>query len=135
MKFTDISIIDPILSIIVAIFIFTNALKNFKSVLDLFLEKIPNGIDTNEIKEHLLKLKNVIDVHHIHIWSIDGFNNYATMHIVVEKEDKNLKNKIREELREHDISHVTIEIETKDEVCSNSKCSINISSINEHHHH
>ena len=135
MKFTDISIIDPILSILVAIFIFTNALKNFKSVLDLFLEKIPNGIDTNEIKEHLLKLKNVIDVHHIHIWSIDGFNNYATMHIVVEKEDKNLKNKIRAELREHDISHVTIEIETKDEVCSNSKCTINISSINEHHHH
>ena len=36
-----------------------------------------------------LKIKDVDDIHHIHIWSIDGFNNYATMHIVTKS--KNIK--------------------------------------------
>ena len=135
MRFTSINILDSILSILVALFILINAIKNFKSVLDLFLEKIPNGINIKEIKEHLLEIKNIIDIHHIHIWSIDGFNNYATMHVVIKNSDKNIKNKIRTELKEHGISHVTIELETEDEKCLNSTCEINTSKVNEHHHH
>ena len=45
MKFTDISVIDPIMSIGVAIFILINTLKNLKVVLDIFLEKTPTEID------------------------------------------------------------------------------------------
>ncbi len=44
MRFTDFSILDPIMSIGVAVFIIVNALKNLKEVLDLFLEKVPNNI-------------------------------------------------------------------------------------------
>ena len=39
MRFTDFYIIDPLMSIGVAIFILINALKNLKDVIDLFLEK------------------------------------------------------------------------------------------------
>lgn len=135
MKFTDISIIDPIISILVAIFILVNTLKNLKSILDLFLEKTPNGIDVNEIKEHLLKIKDVYDIHHIHIWSIDGYNNYATMHVVTDLKNKNVKQEIKEELKEHGISHVTIELEEKDEVCFEENCDIKIEHSDHHHHH
>ena len=41
MRFTDIKIIDPIMSIGVAIFIFVNAIRNLKEVIDIFLEKLP----------------------------------------------------------------------------------------------
>lgn len=95
MRFTDISIIDPILSIGVALFILINALKTLKEIVDLFLEKTPKAIDIEEIKEHLLGIKGVIGVHHIHIRSIDGFNNYATMHVVVDCDDTEIKNKIK----------------------------------------
>ena len=44
MKFTDISIIDAIMSILVSLFILINTIKNLKSIIDLFLEKIPNNI-------------------------------------------------------------------------------------------
>lgn len=44
MRFTDFSILDPIMSIGVAVFIIVNAFKNLKEVLDLFLEKVPNNI-------------------------------------------------------------------------------------------
>lgn len=135
MRFTDISRIDPIMSILVAIFIFVNALKNMKSILDLFLEKIPNGISVDEIKKHLLEIDNIIDVHHIHIWSMDNSNNYATMHVIVEDKNVNIKHKVREELKEHGISHVTIEIEDRTEKCQDTKCNIDVSNTNIHHHH
>lgn len=134
MKFTNILVIDSILSILVAVFILINALKGFVKILDLFLEKIPNGISIEEIKEHVLKIKNIIDVHHIHIWSIDGYNNYATMHVVTNENNKELKEKIRKELKYLGISHVTIEIETKDEICDELKCKVDVCNINHHHH-
>ena len=41
----------------------------------MLIEKLKN-VDIEEVKEHLLDIKGVKNVHHIHIWSIDGYNNY-----------------------------------------------------------
>ena len=133
MKFTDISIIDPILSLLVALFILKHAIDNFKLILDLFLEKTPININIDELKEHILKIKGIKDVHHIHIWSIDGYNNYATMHIV--SNDKSVKEKVKEELKEHGIAHTTIELEDIDEKCMDEECEVNIDNNHSHHHH
>lgn len=137
MRFTDIRIIDPILSILVALFIFKNAMNNFKSILDLFLEKTPNGISISELKEHLLKIEGVKDIHHIHIWSIDGYNNYATMHIVTDEEVSKIKKSVKEELKEHGVSHTTIEIENTDEICEEETCEIDTEhkDFHNHYHH
>ncbi len=131
MKFTDISILDPIMSLVVAIFIMINALKNFKSILNIFLEKTPENISIQKIKEIVLDIEGIIDVHHIHVWSMDGYNNYATMHVVVDKNIENIKELIRHELEENGIGHVTIEIESSKEICDDKKCSIK----SEHRHH
>ena len=135
MRFTDIRIIDPILSILVALFIFKNAVSNFKSILDLFLEKTPNGISISELKEHLLGIEGIKNVHHVHIWSIDGYNNYATMHIVLDGYNKKIKKLVKEELKEHGISHTTIEIEDSDEICEDETCKIDTEHPHSHHHH
>ena len=137
MKYTNIYIIDSILSILVAIFILVNSLKNFKAIIDLFLEKTPNNISIPELKEHLLKIKVIKDIHHIHIWSIDGYHNYATMHIVSKDISKKLKDKVRKELKEHNITHVTIELENIDEHCHDEECVIDngINHSSHHHHH
>lgn len=137
MRFTDISIIDSLMSMGVAIFILINASKNLKEVLDLFLEKIPNDISIDEIKNHICQIDGVIDAHHIHVWSMDGHHNYATMHIVADENSHTIKDKIREELKEHGIGHATLEIESKDEHCHEEHCHIehNNSSAHHHHHH
>ncbi len=135
MRFTDISIIDPLMSMAVAIFILINAIKNLKEVLDLFLEKIPNNISIEEIKEHLIEIDGVLGVHHIHIWSMDGQQNYATMHIVAEENSHTIKDKIREELKEHGIGHATLEIEGKDDHCHEEHCHIDHTHHSGHHHH
>ena len=136
MKFTDISLIDSIMSIGIAIFILVNAFKNLKEILDLFLEKTPKNVSIEEIKKHLLEIKEIVDVHHIHIWSMDGVTNYSTMHIVTEdKNIKKLKNKIREEMNEFGISHTTIEIEDKNDNCDEKECEIKVNSEGHNHHH
>ncbi len=135
MKFTDFAIIDALMSIGVAILILINALKNLKEVLDLFLEKTPGGIDVNDLKEHLSEISGVLDVHHIHLWSIDGINNYATMHIVTNAVASEIKHKVREELSEHGINHVTIEIESETEQCAEINCTPQFGNSNHHHHH
>lgn len=135
MHFTDFQLIDPILSIGVAIFIFANALGNFKEIVDLFLEKTPHGISIDELRQHVLSIKGVQDVHHVHVWSMDGYNNYATMHVVCKNPTPALKTFIREELCEHGISHVTIEMEQPDEHCQLQACHVEPIKASPHHHH
>ena len=134
MNFTDIRILDSIMSIAVAIFILINSLKNLKKVLDLFLEKTPDDINIDELKTHLIQIKGVDDIHHIHVWSIDGFNNYATMHIVSKSNDiAKVKKEIREELLEHNISHAILE--TEEEACDDKECHVELKEHSHHHHH
>lgn len=134
-KFTNISYIDSIMSILIACYILFHALTNLKAVLDLFLEKTPKGIDIEHLKKHLLDIDSVLDVHHIHIWSIDGVNSYATLHIVTDSKNPNIiKMKVREELLEHNIVHTTIEIETSKEKCDENECHVKLNSTSHHHH-
>ena len=137
MNFTDIKIIDPLMSIGVSVFIFINAFKNLKEVSDLFLEKTPRGINLDEIKRHISEINGVEEVHHIHIWSMDGNSNFATMHVVTDSEAHEIKEKVRAELYEHGISHVTLELEAVGEHCHEKDCKahLNINTGHSHHHH
>lgn len=136
MKFTDISLIDSFMSIGIAIFILINALGNLKNILDLFLEKIPNDITIDEIKKHLSEIDGVNSVHHIHIWSMDGNCNYATMHVVTNSKDVNkLKKLIKAEMMGHGIAHTTIEIEEKGDHCDDINCNVKMNTKPGHYHH
>ena len=134
MNFTDIRMLDSIMSIGVAIFILTNSLKNIKKVLDIFLEKTPDNINIEELKKHLMKIKDIYDIHHIHVWSIDGYNNYATMHIVTKSNNiEKVKQNIRDELLEHNIVHSILE--TEKEECDEKECNVKFTTEHQHHHH
>ena len=135
MKNTDFALLDPIMSICVALFIFVCAYKNLKNALGVFLEKAPDNINIEKLKKHITKIDGVIDLHHIHIWSIDGENAYATMHVVFNGESHKIKEKVREELREHGIAHATLELETEGEHCDEMNCAPPEQCGAHHHHH
>ena len=135
MRFTDFALIDPIMSIGVAVFILVHAIKNLKEAIDLFLEKTPHGITIQEMREHIAQLEGVLDVHHIHIWSMDGQAHYATMHIVTNADAHQIKEKIRAEAWEHGISHVTLELESEGEPCHEKNCSVTFTANALCHHH
>ncbi len=135
MKLTDFVLIDPILSIAVALFILCHAAGNLKEVMDLFLEKTPRGIDPQEIAEHLSHIEGILDVHHIHIWSLDGHNHCATLHIVTDADPHTIKDPVRQELRDHGIPHATLELESSTDRCHHTHCHIEAHSSTCHHHH
>ncbi len=138
LHFTDWVFIDSIISIAVALFILMGTFKNFKTVLDIFLEKTPRGISVNKIKEYLIQLDGVADVHHVHVRSIDGFRNYASAHVVLECYQASIKERIREELSHFGIVHSVLEIELMGEECQTPECTIDHGdkhSCTHHHHH
>lgn len=135
MRFTDFALIDPLMSIGVSVFIFINAVKNLKVVIDLFLVKTPHEMDVQEIREHVMHIDGVLDVHHIHIWSMDGQSNYATMHVVTNGDAHEIKELIREELQEHGIGHATLELEAEGEHCHEPHCHVEPATSSGHHHH
>lgn len=136
MRFTDISMIDSIMSIGVAIYILVHTFSNFKEIIDLFLVKTPSGISLDEMRKHLCEIDGVNDIHHIHVWSLDGMSNYATMHVITDKKDySSIKKKVREELEEFGIGHVTIEVEDFKDDCSSKECEVKTSQMNHGHHH
>jgi cation diffusion facilitator family transporter len=136
MKYTNINIIDPILSIIVSLYIFYNAQKNMKEVLNIFLEKTPKNIDIDQVEEKVLKVKGVLGIHHIHARSIDGYTNFATLHVIVKKYNSNIKHEVKEELEKLGICHSTIELEEENEKCHEELCEMdNKKIIHNHHHH
>ncbi len=135
MRFTAISILDPLLSMGVAFFILVSAVKNLAEAFTLFLKKVPHGIRVAEIKEHLCEIDGVLDVHHVHVWSIDGYHHYATLHVVTRGVPCDIKEAIRQELHEHGINHITVELESEGEYCCEQQCRTSLASAGHHHHH
>ena len=135
MKFTDIRLIDPIISLGVAMFILVCALRNLKEAVFLFLERVPSGIELGEVRERILAIEGVIDVHHIHIWSLDDRENCATMHIVTNADSAVIKEKVRGEMFSLGISHATLEIEQEGERCPEENCLKNKLGVSCCHHH
>lgn len=127
-KLTNFYIIDPILSIFIALYILFHAYSHIKEVFDIFMQKVPDNIDINKIKKNLeKKFDSIKDIHHIHVWTMDGEKNYLTAHILLnsklsESNIKKLKSDIKEYLHDLNIEHCTLEIEYFDEKCDSLNC-------------
>ena len=122
MYFFDWPIIDPILSIGISIFILINVYKSLKESLKIILQAVPENMDMDLLKTTLQSFQEIEDIHDTRLWSLDGTNHVLTIHVVLAKDlslEKLylLKHKIRKELHDLKIEHVTIEFERKGEEC------------------
>ena len=125
--FIDIPIIDPILSIVITIYILFNVVKNLKEVLNVFLQGVPKNLSISEIEQEMLKATDLLSVHHTHIWSLEGEKNLLSTHLLVsddtdQKKMIALKENVRERMKKKGIDHVTIEIEFESEDCKTRNC-------------
>ena len=135
MRFTNFYLLDPILSIAIAIFVLFGSFLSFKEITDIFLMKKPKHIDVARLKSHILEIAGVHDIHHLHIWTIDGERVYATLHIVAVQYSAEIKSAVKRELHEQGITHTTIEMETAEEECFVRECMIQPHPRHAHHHH
>lgn len=127
MYFFDVPVIDPILSVLISIYILIHVFRNINTSMRIILQGTPVEIDIDEIKEELLSFEEISEIHDLHLWSIDGNYHVVTTHVVIKEalameQLATLKTKIRLKLEELNIQHATIEFETKDEICCLESC-------------
>ncbi len=120
--------LDGILAIMLSSWVIYNVFKNLKHSLSVFLQAIPSGINIDTIRASILKMEGVKDVHHMHVWTLDGEKHILTTHVQVNPilstaSADELKKKIKTYLLEHKIDEATIELEWSADNC-----------IDPHHH-
>ncbi|MBT3337840.1 MAG: cation transporter [Anaerolineae bacterium] len=122
---TDLYILDPILSVLINLYVLYNVFGNLRKTLALFLQAVPDSYNLPDIEHGLAKIAQVLSVHHTHIWSLDGEDHVLTTHLVVDpdanKEDLvRIKNSVREVTKDLSLAHSTVELEFEED-CSMSE--------------
>jgi cobalt-zinc-cadmium efflux system protein len=126
LAFTDIYILDPLLSILISLYVLYNVLRSLRKTMALFLQAVPEAIDLPEVEHTLLAIPQVQSVHHTHIWSLDGEHHVLTTHLVVDpdatKQDLiRIKQAAAGIAGQMSLEHATIELELEQD-CD---CSMN----------
>ena len=114
LRFTDWYILDPLLSLAISFFILSKALPRFWRTLKIFLDAVPEGVETGNLEKDLEALTNVKSVNQLSIWSMDGLENNAIIHLCLEDWEQitETKNQVRQLLEERGVQNITIEVDT-----------------------
>lgn len=114
--------LDPVISLFIVLVILMGTWNLLRDSIDLSIDAVPQGIDVHHIKNYLTGLKDVTEIHDLHIWALSTTETALTVHLVTTHEliDNCFLEKIQEHLHHHcNISHATIQIEneTDDYTC------------------
>ena len=113
--FTNFSLIDPIVSVILVLFIIPRIWSLVKKSIHILMEGVPTNISYEKVKKSILEIKGVTGIFDLHIWTISSNLDALTAHVVIS--DKNKSDLILREImslldKKFNISHSTIQIET-----------------------
>ena len=113
LRFTDWYILDPLLSLVISIFILSKATPRFWSALKIFLDAVPEGVETAKLEKELATLDNVKSVNQLNLWTMDGLEKNAIVHVCLEEIEhmEYCKESIRNLLKDYGFQNVTVEVD------------------------
>ena len=116
------TLVDALLGMALSLWIVFNVIRNLTTTIKVFLQATPDGADLEHIQKIISSHPSVADVHHTHLWSLDGQSHILTTHVLVNNEvtiasAEELKMWIKKNLQKQGISEATIEIEWSAEAC------------------
>ena len=119
-QFTDWYALDGITAILIAVVVLFSTWQLFKDSAIAIMDGVPTSVDSDEIKKHLLEVKGVINIHHLHIWGMSTNENALTAHVLIDDTSQlpEIKKALKTELDEHQIKHSTLEFELPEEKCN-----------------
>ena len=109
--------IDPLVSLIIVAIILVSTWGLLKESMNLALQAVPAGIDTEMVSDYLSRLPGVTAVHDLHIWAISTTETALTVHLVKPDpiDDDVLITRVRHDLLENfGIDHMTLQWERSD---------------------
>lgn len=122
--FTQWWILDPVLAVLIGLWVLPRTWTLLKASIHILLEGVPDNIALSEVRELLLATPGVIDVHDLHIWSLASKSPTMTAHIVAGADVNDLqalRQMIADQLEQaFDIHHLTLQMETT--ACGNKAC-------------
>ncbi|WP_266204726.1 cation diffusion facilitator family transporter [Pontibacter kalidii] len=121
--FFDLPWIDPLLSVVITLYVLYNVVRNLRQTMNILLQGSPSHIKPEAVEAKLQEMPEINSVHDLHIWTLDGAYNVLTVHAVATSalplhQAEELKKKVRSAMAAMDIQHVTIELESPGEECS-----------------
>jgi len=129
MRFVRVPILDPILSILITVYVFWNVVRRLRETLVILLQGVPAGVSLQEVENAIRGVPGVCDVHHVHVWSQDGEHHVLTGHVVVPElgtpdRDAAVRHAVKEELKRYGISHTTLEFESRGGPCCDDEVGV-----------
>jgi cobalt-zinc-cadmium efflux system protein len=116
--FTGFTIIDPIVGVMIAIFILFSAFTVIRDSLNILLEFTPKNIDFDSLVKDIEKTEGVEGIHNVHVWSLCSNLNVMDAHVFTNISNmakiEILKAKIKRKLEKFNIKHSTLEFECKE---------------------
>ena len=121
---TGFSIIDPVVSLIIAAIILVSTWKLLAESLRMSIDAVPEQIDIDAVQKMMSSVPGVTDVHHLHIWPISTTEIALTAHVVIDDLQKmeEVKSAAKHRLHDAGISHSTLEMETRASHCHEHTC-------------
>jgi cobalt-zinc-cadmium efflux system protein len=121
MKFWNIPQLDAGLAIILSLWILYNVFRNLREAFRVFLMAAP--ISADAVIAKIKTVKMVEDVHHAHVWSLDGEHHIFSAHVVVIPsatlgDIENIKCQVKDMMKEFGIIEATIETELSGTACA-----------------
>lgn len=126
-KLFKIFIIDPVVAIIMTLYMLYQTYKYLNEIFNAIMEKVPVALNIDKIQNDIIiNNSNIKEIDNLNIWSIDNKNIYFTGHIILNenldyKKIIELKNNIKKYLNEQNINHITLEFINKDEIKCKTK--------------
>ncbi len=118
----DVPALDPALSILITLYVLWNVIRNLRKTMAVFLQGTPEDVDLPALEAELREIEGISDLHHTHVWSMDGIRHVLTTHAVIAanagKEDQlRIKEAVQAVVARCGIAHSTVELEYADEPC------------------
>lgn len=128
--------VDAALGIGISIFVAFNVIRQLIKTAALFLQGNPDPEKLKAFRETILKFPDVLNLHDLHFWSLDGAHHVLSMHVVTSlplNQSFELKNRIRDESFRLGEVHLTIEVESPQDKCEDN-CDDDASESDPHDH-
>ena len=118
--FTGWTVVDPIVSLIIAAVILVSTWRLLAESLRLSLDGTPEGIEPERVRAAMEACPHVSGVHHLHIWAMSTTANALTAHVVIDSlaAMEQAKAAVKAALAAEGIAHSTLEMETEDCHCA-----------------
>lgn len=114
--FWNILWLDPLLTILIGIYIIRESFTILSDAIHVLMEGAPANITVEDIRDEVVKLDEVQDIHHIHLWMVGDNDIHLEAHLNIKdmfiSESDILRSKIEDVLRlKFGINHITLQFE------------------------